>query len=221
MKGLKTVDLILIYNLTIISIPFIIGLLSFKKLNIALKYILLFVTVGVITEIWSAIVIKMHFDNTLYTSHFYGFFSFITLGIFYGHILKGFIKQNWIVAINILYLVYFLINSLFVQGIDEYPSNALPIGSLIILTYSILFFLKVMTEAKIKNLFAEPLIWINGALLIYNSSKLFFSVLFNLLLDHSREFSLFTVLVFLGFNGLLYLMISVGFIKKRNYSNEK
>ncbi|WP_303923568.1 hypothetical protein [Draconibacterium sediminis] len=70
-----------------------------------------------------------------------------------------------------------------------------------------------MVEAKIMSLWDEPLIWINGALLIYYSGNLFFTVLFNLILEYSREFSKITVVSFSVILTLFYVLVTIGFSK--------
>lgn len=206
---------------TIVIIPFLIGFFSFKWFNTAVKLVFLFVVVGVITELTTALIVNLfNVSNTMPLGHFYGFASFLVLGLFYYHLLKGFIKSVFIKSTIILYSLYYIINSIFIQSIYEYPGNARAIGTIFILLGSILFFAKVMQEAKIKNLLAEPIIWINGAFLVYYSANLFFFVLFNLLLEYSREFSKLTVIYLVGFNFLLYLLISIGFIKQRKLKTE-
>lgn len=214
-------DTLFFLGSTIVIIPFLIGLFSFKWFNIAVKLVFLFVVVGVITELASALMVKtFKASNTMPLGHFYGFVSFLAVGLFYYHVLKGFIKGGLIILVIVIYSVYYAANSIFIQSIYEYPGNTRAIGTIFILLGSILFFAKVMQETKIKNLLSAPLIWINGAFLIYYSANLFFFVLFNLMLEYSREFSKLTVIYLLGFNFLLYLLISIGFIKQRKLKME-
>jgi hypothetical protein len=70
-----------------------------------------------------------------------------------------------------------------------------------------------MVEAKIMSLWDEATIWINGALLIYYSGNLFFTVLFNVILEYSREFSKITVISFSVILALFYALVTVGFWK--------
>jgi hypothetical protein len=59
----------------------------------------------------------------------------------------------------------------------------------------------------------EPFIWINTAILIYYTGTLFFYILFNLILEYSREFSKITVYYFSILNALFYILIAIGFLK--------
>jgi len=204
-------------SLVVVLVPFIIALLSFKTFDVALKIFFVFVAYGVLNESLALILVEMvKVQNTMPLAHFYGLITFIVLSILYRKLLKGYIKKRWINVLIVLYTVYYLINSFFIQSFFEYPGTATAIGSIIILFYLILFFAKFMQEAKIRNPFSDPLIWISGALLIFYSVNLFFFVLFNLLLDFSPEFTRLIILFRIGFNVLVYLMITVGFLKQRN-----
>ncbi|WP_163323045.1 hypothetical protein [Draconibacterium mangrovi] len=70
-----------------------------------------------------------------------------------------------------------------------------------------------MTEARILNLWKEPLIFLNLAVLIYYAGNLFYSLLFNLILDYSREFAKITNYYFVGLNTLFYILVAIGFWK--------
>ena len=209
-------------SLLIVFVPFAIGLVKFKNFNIELKIFFIFVAYGVFNETLSAVLVKViGVRSNMPQAHFYGVVTFLTVCIFYRFLLNGFIKQKWIDAVIALYTIYYFMNSLFLQSIYVYPGIANAIGSIIILSLVILHFAKVMQEAKIRNLFAEPLIWISAALLIFYSVNLFFLVLFNLLLDFSTEFTTLVVYFRVGFNVLVYTMISIGFLKHKRYSLSK
>lgn len=154
------------------------------------------------------------------TSHVYGLVAFLIITIFYRYLLTGFIRKIWLDIAIALYTIYYLINSLFLLSIYTYPGFANALGAIIILFFIILYFGKVMQEAKIKNLSAETTIWISGALLIFYSVNLFFFVLFNLLLEYSVKFTSSAVIFRIGINVLVYLMISIGFLKQRKLQSE-
>lgn len=203
-------------SLVIVLIPFVIALLSIKTFDVALKIFFAFVAYGVLNESLALILVEMvKVQNTMPLAHFYGLVTFLIISILYKKLLHGYINKKWINVLVVLYTVYYLINSLFVQSFFEYPGTATAIGTIIILLYIVLYFSKFMQEAKIRNPFNDPLVWISGALLIFYSVNLFFFVLFNLLLDFSPEFTRLVIYSRIGFNVLVYLMITIGFLKQR------
>lgn len=206
-------------NWVSILIPFFIGIYRYKHLNRSLRLFFYFVIYGTTSEIVSRIVIHYGLityegrTNTLPISHLYLLLEFLILGFFYSHILKGIIHKRVIITLIILFEICCLINTLFLQSIFVYPAVPLSLSKIFLVTFSILFFYKVMTEARIPKLWEEPLIYINLAVLIYYAGNLFYSLLFNLILDYSREFAILTNYYFAGLNTLFYVLVAVGFCK--------
>lgn len=169
-----------------------------------------------------AVFIARHaFDvkNTMPFSNIYLIATFLLLGLFYYTTLKGLYIRKVLWLIVLVFEVYFLINLIFLQNIFEYPVFARSIGTIVIVSFSIAFFYKTMIEAKIKNLWNEPLIWINSSILIWYSGNLFFTILFNLILEYSRAFSKITMFYFSFLYLIFYGLIAVGFLKaKKNKS---
>lgn len=69
-----------------------------------------------------------------------------------------------------------------------------------------------MDEAKIENLWKEPTVFVNVAVLVYYSGNLFFSLLFNVILEYSRAFSKMTVVYYSILNALFYFLIAYSFM---------
>lgn len=204
------------FNWISILIPFFIGLVNYKKFDKSLKLIFYYVLYGTINEIAVRIFISQGIKNTMPNIHLYLAVSFLLLGLFYYQILSGFFKRQIIIAIIVLFEVYIFVNAGFIQSIYEYPVLLRSLGTIIIMFFSLVYFYKVMIEAKHTNLWQEPLIWINGALLIYYSGNLFFTILFNFILEYSREFSKITAFYFSGIMTLFYILIAIGFWKAGN-----
>lgn len=144
--------------------------------------------------------------------------AFFILGLFYFHLLKDYIHKKVLIGIIAGFVILALLNLLFIQDLNAFPNVIAPVGSLIIIAFTVLYFSKVMTEAKMKILSAEPLIWINTDLLIYYSVNLFYFSLFNLSLDINREFTKKIHLFYVGVTILLYLLIAIAFTKVKKQS---
>ena len=211
------------FNWVSILIPFFIGIYRYKHLDKSLRLFFYFVVYGTANEIVSRFVIYYELinhggqTNTQPTSHLYLLLEFLLLGFFYSHILEGVLRKRLMFTIIILFEVYCIINTLFLQSIFEYPAVPQSLSKIFLVTFSILFFYKVMIEARIPNLWKEPLIYINLAVLIYYAGNLFYSLLFNLILDYSREFAILTNYYFVGLNTLFYVLVAVGFCKSDRY----
>ena len=196
-----------------ILLPFITGLFCFKRFDTSLKLFYLYVLYGTVNEVVTFILRRFGLDNTMPFIHLYQIVTFPILVLFYSSLIyKKTLTRFSIVLISIFEL-FNLINLLFIQSIYEYPNFTRTIATFVVIVLCIWYFYRVMVEAKIMSLWDEPLIWINGALLIYYSGNLFFTVLFNLILEYSREYSKITVVSFSVILTLFYVLVTIGFSK--------
>ncbi len=193
-------------------VAFIIGSLQYKYFSKELKIIYYFVAFGIFTEVFTKFFKIFVMRNTMPIGHFYFPIAFLLAGLFYTRILEGFIKPVYLISIIIMFEVYAIINSVFVQSLFEYASLVGAIGSMLIFMFAVAFFVKVMNEAKINKLSREPLIWINTAILIYFTFNFFYYSLFNLLVSTSKEAIVIAVLFFSGINLLFYFLIGIAFL---------
>jgi hypothetical protein len=193
------------------SLAFIVGIFRFKYFTKELKTFFYFVALGMLTEIYTKFHQHFIMKSTMPIGHFYFPVAFLILTIFYFQLLNKFIKPIYFIIVILVFELYCIINPVFIQSLLEYPSLVGAIGALFIFIFSVMFFIKVMSEAKIEKLSIEPLIWINTAVLVYYSFNFFFYSLYNLRLIASIEMATFVVIFFAVFNMLFYLIITVGF----------
>jgi hypothetical protein len=112
--------------------------------------------------------------NNMPLLHFYVAAGFACLAWFYKTVLRNFISAGIIWSIAILFLLFTIINSLFVQNIFTFNSNALVAESVLIIIlalFTFIFFLNDIVKEtgghEIKSLNR-----INSGLFIYHSSVL-------------------------------------------------
>ena len=181
-------------------IAFIIGCFHYKRFTKELKIVFYFVAFGVITEIYSKFHRHYIIKNTMPIGHFYFPIAFLILGLFYMRVLKDFIQPKYILTIIIGFEIYCVINTLFIQSLFDYASLVGSIGAMILFLFSVAFFTKVMVDAKITKLSAEPIIWINTAILVSYTGNFFYHSLYNLRLSASLEISILAIKLFSGLN---------------------
>lgn len=199
-----------------ILIPFVVGIIKFKSLN-ELRWLFYFVCYGVANEITSITLIANGARNTMPLSHLYTYISFILLCIFYQSVYRRKINKAWFLGImggfTLFYMIYLPSRSIY-----SFPSLPQAVSIFIIIAFAVIYFYRVMVEARITQLMKEPLVWINIGMIIYFSGSLFYSVLFNLILEYSRAFSQLTTVYFSVLNALFYILIAIGFSKSKNRS---
>lgn len=188
----------------------IFGLIRFKRLSLEIRYIFYFVALGALTEVVTDLY-KNYIDKvTLPIGHFYLPLSFLILLLFFNKVLDGYISKKIIWFLGISYLIFALLNPVFIQSLTVFPNLTGAIGSIILVIFAVLLFYRITYEATILKLYKEPLVWINTMVLIYYSGNFFFYILFNYSVGYSLEFARLTVL----FNAMLnfFIYIIFGFV---------
>lgn len=194
---------------------FVLGLFLFRYIKTDFRMIFYFVLFGVCTELFTEFIYDLWFRNTMPVGHFYMPLSFLFIALFFRQHLKGYINQKLIIGIIVVFLLFCLISSSFIKSIYEFPNITGSSGALILIAFSLALFHKIMKEARVKKLFSEPIIWINGAILMYYSANFFFYSLLNLLVAESMEAARVATRIYVGSNILLYALLSIAFLKAR------
>lgn len=178
-----------------------------------MKVFAVFVLLGTCTEIVALLYKTFYAQNTMPIGNIYIPLSIFVLGLFYIKALDGFVPRIISIGGIVLYELFCVANIIFFQNLTEFPSVTGSLGSLLMISFSILLFLKIMVDAKIDRLFQEPMIWLNMGVLIYFSASLFYFSLFNYSVKISHEFAYKTVLVNVSALATFYLLIAIGFWK--------
>lgn len=135
-----------------ILVPFVIGLIHYKRFSFALKILFFFVTYGTLNEAFG--VVWRHLldaKNTMPQSHFYLMVTFPLLLLFYRSVLKKWIKPVVFLVIIVGFETMCVVNLVFFRSIWEYPQWPQTISKLIYISFALVYLHKTMIEARIKN----------------------------------------------------------------------
>lgn len=208
MSGLQFVKFSILFT----YVAFFVGIIRYKYFSKELKTFFYFVAFGVFTEIYTKFHQHFIMNYTMPIGHFYFPIAFLILTIFYYQLLNKFIKPIYFFIVIAVYEVYCIINPIFIQSLLEYSSLVGAIGALLVFIFSVVYFIKIMSEAKIEKLSREPLIWINTAVLVYYSFNFLYFSMYNLRIIASMEMAKMVTVFFGVFNLLFYSIITVGFV---------
>lgn len=187
------------------------GIFRFNRFSKEIRIIFYFVALGAVTEVITDLY-KNYIDKvTLPIGHFYLPFSFLILLLFYNEVLKGYVSEKIVWLLGVLYLVFAIINPIFIQSLLDFPNLLGAAGAIILAIFAILLFSRITSEARIQKLYKEPLVWINTTVLIYYSGNFFFYILFNYSVGYSLEFAKLTVLLNAVLNLMIYLIFGIVF----------
>jgi hypothetical protein len=200
--------------------PLIAGIIRYRYLTAGLKWIFWFVVFATIIQLTSRVMVRMGYYNVP-LMHLYVPIKFLFYSLAYKHFLAGFIPVKIIYGIAAAFISFSLVNSFFIQSITQYNSYVRATGSLLIVVYSILYFMKALRELNIPKLRNEPLIWFNAGALVNFSGNFFVFILSNILLNHSTQLSTISWRVNSIIGSLYYIAIATAFWKTKKKSDQK
>lgn len=197
------------------------GTFFFRKIRKRFLFLYLFLIVAFITEI-SKPISYYGYDirNNLKLSHYYFPLEFLLLSLVYLKELGGLVNRKWLKGLIAIFMLYCLINPIFLQDYSQY-SQVRSFSSIILVVFAILYYYRVMIEAKIRNLAKEPMIWINTAILLCFAGSLFYNILFTIILEFSKEFLKLGASYYLVLNLIFYSLITIGIVKAGRQQNTK
>ncbi|WP_299988262.1 hypothetical protein [uncultured Pontibacter sp.] len=195
-------------------LPFVIGLwLIRKQKNKQFMLLLLFITIGVLTEAVSLITVWSGTKNNLWIGHVYTLVGFSVLaGIFYHSFDKLLLKRAIIGGIvGLCVLIYY--DAFIADGIMKMNSVSRIAANAMLILMAITYFYKVANNAKIIYLDRDPMFLLSCAILIYYAGTSMSYAIFNEALAISYDTARICLAIIFVLNVLFYS--SQAFILKR------
>jgi len=190
--------------------------LLYHKLSRPLKAFSWFVFLSGIIQLVS-LLFALYRKNNMPLLHVYVALGFPFLAWFYKTVLGDFISTRIMWGAVILFLLFTITNSLFVQDIFRFNSHALVVESVLVIIlalFTFIFFLNgTMREAGIQDI--KSLTWINTGLFIYYlSCLLIFYFGDTILFRFSKDLSGFTWVFHAFFSIIMYTCFIIGLWKR-------
>ncbi|SIR12559.1 hypothetical protein [Pontibacter lucknowensis] len=195
-------------------LPLVIGLwLIRKQKNKKFMLLLLFITIGVLTEAVSLITVWSGTKNNLWLGHVYTLLGFSVLaGIFYYSFDKLILKRSIIGGIvGLCLLIYY--DSFMADGIMKMNSVSRIAANAMLIMMAITYFYKVANNAKIIYLDRDPMFLLSCTILIYYAGTSMSYAIFNEALAISYDTARICLAIIFVLNVLFYS--SQAFILKR------
>lgn len=199
-------------------VAIITGTYFFKQIRNRFLFLYVFVIIAFSTESTQFILYFFGIRKNHWLGQIYFPLEFLFLALLYSKVLGRHINQKLLKGIIVVFLTYCILNPIFIQKFTQY-SHVRSFSSIILIVFSILYYYRIMTEAKIKKLVDEPMIWINTAILIYFAGVMFYNVLFTLLLEYSKHLAIQAAIFNAFLNITFYVLIAIGFCKGGKQQN--
>ncbi len=165
-------------------IPILLGLSRFKILSHSLKIILYYLIFSIIINRSTYILYKEAINN-MPLLHLFTIVEFVFISTYLKNQLKSNIDRRVFILIQVLFLIFCILNSLYIQPINTFNTYARSVESFIIILAIIGVSLRKIGDSTKKTETDNPSInWINSGLLVYFTASLLLFSLNNYLGTH-------------------------------------
>jgi hypothetical protein len=190
--------------------------IHYKKMRRELQVFSWFVFLSGITQFVS-LAFWFARQNNMPILHFYVATGFICIAWFYNTVLRGFINAKIIWSVAILFLLFTVINSIFIQSVFTFNSYALTLESILIVIlalFTFMFFLNdIVKETTGHDL--KGLNWINSGLFVYHASNLLIFYFGAVITQtFSKNLNLYTWILHSFFSIVMYACFFIGLWKR-------
>jgi hypothetical protein len=196
-----------------IAISALYALFIYRQLAPELKIFSFFLFFSAVVQL-SALALALNRINNLPLLHIYVAAGFLLLAVFYKKILNGFIQARLIWIISIAFLLYTILNSIFIEPVRTFNSSALTVESILIVILSLFTFIVLLNDIarERRSSLIRSINWINSGLFIYYSSSL---LIFYLTNNFSFSFNRYIWILHSFFSMVMYTCFYIGLWKRQ------
>jgi uncharacterized membrane protein YfcA len=199
----------------VVVCPLVIAFLLRRHLSPALKILSIHLLVVVCIELVSTWLFYQK-KNNLFLLHIFTIEEFVMVSLFYSASLKEYISKRVFYTFIVLFTIFSLFNSFFLQPFTKNNTYARSIEGLFIIAYTIIYFYKSLDETNAVREKRTTFLWISSGFLLYFSYSVLLFTLSNFIRGNDlRELRLTLWAIHALFSILLYIQISIGLWKYR------
>lgn len=159
------------YNLILLLVS-IFGILHFRKMDLASKFICVLIWTGSITELLAWYWAK-HFHNNLPVYNIFGYFELTLVSLYFNYSIDTFRKRHIGYYITGIGIILGIANTVFFQPINTLNSNFIFIECLCIVSMSLYSFYRLLLVSNNLYLQNNTHFWVPCVLIFYWCTTLF------------------------------------------------
>ncbi|MGN6543108.1 MAG: hypothetical protein ACTHKY_20025 [Ginsengibacter sp.] len=211
-----------IIGLIPVLISLLISIIFYKRLKPSwlrlFTWFLLFSMLISITGYFYSFYLKTgnHFIFNLYLLVQFLFY----FGIFYKTFQTKKLK-TFTLFVSICFLIYLLINFIFLDGFHTFNSLAFTIGSVLTILFCLLYFGALFNADGFINYFKIPMFWIATGILFFFVGNFLYLSFLNYILENNLDSggNIYEVII-ITLNLLLYCFFSIGFLSNQSWKKK-
>jgi hypothetical protein len=197
-------------------VPILTGLPGIKKAPVYIRLLMVHLVLAAIVQAYAYYLWK-HSQNNLYLLHLYTVEELALITLFYSYLLQPAIKRVFFNIVIAVFAVCAVLNALYLQPITRHNTYMRSLGSLMIITWTILYFYRRLADEQDNDArYGGGILWINSGFLLYFSTSLLLFSLGNFMAGNAyKEITKSLWAIHAVVSILLYLIIAIGLWKHR------
>ncbi len=165
-------------------ITVLIGVLHYHYLKPDFKILIALMYLMYIGNTYSTFTSNISINN-LHALHIYTVLEFVLIGWYYYYNLPDIISKKSILICIVLFSIFSILNSLFIQPINTYNSYARGIEILLIISFSILFYMKNVFDLQRKEELSRLIL--NTGVLVYYGITFIYNISGNIIYKYAYD----------------------------------
>jgi hypothetical protein len=157
-------------------------------------------------------------EDNKWLYNFYFIFCFLYLAYIYLQIIENEGVQLSIQIFFGVFIVFALINSLFIQGLNSVQSLTFVLGGIFMIYLAGAYFWQLLVSHHNDKIIHDPFFWMSFGLIVYYGGNVPFYGMFNYLENNFYDFTVFYLLyISNGFATFLYILYLIAFVCRKSY----
>lgn len=170
----------------VIFVPLIIGVIFWKRLSFVQRMIFGIVVLTFLNDSLTIILNRQEIHN-LWVYHLYVPLYFWMIALLYRESpMKSTIKK-WLLPYACIFTVFSVVNSIWIQPVSGFNSNAISIGMLSYILLALIYFQFLLKQQFYTRLENDPLFWMSVGLLLFNAGALVLFIVSNYFNSSDRK----------------------------------
>ncbi len=169
-------------------------------------------------EVLGYIVRELTDKENQWMYNLYHFFFFFFLSTIFFHVLENSRIKLTIQIFYAVFIVFMLINSLFIQGLTNVQSLTYVVGGVFMIYLSGAYIWQLFVSTDNEKISGDPFFWLSFGLIVYCGGTVPFFGMFNYLQDNFYEFTEFYLLyISNAFAIFLNILVLIAFLCRKSY----
>lgn len=194
-----------------VMLPITVGFIYYPKLGSGSRLILVYTLVAALFNL-SAVALAHRFHNNMPVFHLYAVFEFILCTLFFRQVLMGTKMARYIPHLIIGFILFSILNSLFLQNIYSFNSYPRSLSAFVSILFCLVFMYRSLDPRMMKADHSRSTLLISLGLFLYFSGSLLLFI-FGQILNHSRTAAELGWGIHASLILLMYVLFSFAFYK--------